>query len=190
MKTYQTAVRRRGRIGNLLLLALLLALSHHSAAAVPATPVAVPAPAAKVAVPASLQVKIRQINPDSATREVTCAVKKKCLLPIEIKTSQAKTETLTVDISFVPGNVLFTFQTPEGYLYAGDKNAGDKDSVYSTIWHKAPGRDKAATYNVTLFLPAVPHAFAAPILPLTHEAARGVTHQAVADLEFTTQQVP
>jgi hypothetical protein len=125
---------------------------------------------------ASLNVKIRQVNPNGEIQQVTCSEKKKCVLPIDIQTGQAK-ETLTVGIGFVRGNVLLKFQTPKGYLYAGDKNPADKqNAMYETVWHEGVTAGKPSTSNVTLFLPLVPEPVTASILDSPQ--------QAVADLEI------
>jgi|SRR6185437_2467384 len=131
---------------------------------------------------ASLNVKIRQVNPDSAIQQVTCAPNTKCLLPIDIKTGATK-QTLTVHVLYVPGNVLFEFETPKGYLYAGDKNPADAEhAAYETIWTRGKAQSTASISPVTLFLPPVPHAEVAPML--------SAVQQSVADLEITTVQAP
>jgi hypothetical protein len=127
-------------------------------------------------------VKIRQVNPDSAIQQVTCTDNTNCLLPIDIQTGTTK-ETLTVHVLFVPGNVLFEFETPKGYLYAGDKNPADAEhAAYETIWTRAKAQSTASIAPVTLFLPLVPHAEVAPML--------SAVQQSVADLEITTEQAP
>src|SRR5258708_18624169 len=103
------AARRRGRIYRVLLLSLpFFLVSLHSEAAFSA----------------SLSVKIRQLNPDGQTQQVTCTPNTKCLLPIDIQTGSTK-ETLTVGIEFVRGTMLARFQTPKGYLYAGNTPQAD-----------------------------------------------------------------
>ena len=160
--------RERGRLLRLLLLPLLLsfAVIHSNAASA-----------------ASLSVKIRQVNPDSAPQQVTCTRDTKCVLPLKIKTNQSQTVDVNVRIEFVPGNALLEFQTGKGFLYAGDKNPPNKQhGTYEVIWHSAVAKDKASVSGVTLFLPAVPHAEVAPILQ--------VPQQAVADLEITLEAAP
>jgi hypothetical protein len=175
MHLFKPAARRRGRNTGLLLLSVLfLLVSLYSEAAFSA----------------SLMVTIKEINPAGGSQEATCADHKKCLLPLVIKTRQGQQETLNVTMFFVPGNILFMFHTPNGDLYASDGKADDKTSRYEAMWHIAPAKDKASTYNVTLFLPVVPHAAVAPILSVTHEAALKIAHEPVADLEISAQPVP
>jgi len=131
---------------------------------------------------ASLTVKIRQLNPDGAVQQVTCAPKTKCLLPIDIQTGATK-ETLTVHVLFVPGNVLFEFETPKGFFYAGDTTPADSHNIlYEPRWHGVKPQKTPSTTNVTLFLPLVPHAEMAPIL--------NAVKQRVGDLEIITEQAP
>ena len=166
MSWSKPAARGRGRNTGFLLLSGLffLLVSLHSEAAFSA----------------SLTVKIRQVNPDSAIQEVNCAERAKCVLPIDIQTGTTK-QTLTVHVHFVP--VLFEFETPKGFLYAGDKSPADKqNAVYQTIWTKGKAQSKSTISPVTLFLPLVPHAEVAPML--------SAVQQPVADLEITTVQAP
>lgn len=167
MLMFAVLARERGRLFRLLLLPFLFcfATAHIS-----------------VASAASLNVKIRQLDPAGAVQQVTCAPNKKCVLPIDIQTGATK-ETLTVHVFFVPGNVLVEFQTPEGFLYAGDKNPADKQhSPYETIWHNASARNKPTTYHITLFTPFAPRAEGAPII--------NAVKQSVADLEITMEEAP
>jgi hypothetical protein len=168
MLMFAVLARERSRRFRLLLLPFLFcfASAHSSAASA-----------------ASLTVKIRQVNPDGAVQQATCADHKKCLLPVAIQTSSAQKETLSVSIEFVPGNVLLEFQSPKGYLYTGSKTPADKNhGFYEIIWHKAVAPNKPVTSDITLFLPAVPHAEVAPML--------NVAQQPVADLEITTEATP
>lgn len=138
---------------------------------------------AQSAIAASLNVKIRQLNPAGETHAITCIQKKRCELPFTIKTAQAKNETLTVHVDFSEPTVLFEFRTPDGYLYAGDRNPVDKqNAIYQAIWHRLFDKDKASTFNVTLFLPAVPNSITAMILNSVQEP--------VADLEITVEATP
>jgi hypothetical protein len=134
---------------------------------------------------ASLNVKIRQLNPDGTVQQVTCTPTAKCLLPIDIQTKQGKKVTLTVHILFVPGgNALFKFETPDGYFYAGDKNPADKqNAIYEANWHGAAVKPAPSTTDVTLFLPLTLHAEVGPTL-------RTSVEQPAADLEITTEQLP
>ena len=167
MKSINWTARNRVRISRLLLLSILLLIALHSQSAF---------------FSASLTVKIRQVNPDSAIQQVTCTNNTKCLLPIDIQTGATK-QTLIVHVLFVPGNVLFEFETPKGYLYAGDKTPADKQhAVYETIWTRGKAQSKTTISPVTLFLPLVPHAEVAPML--------SAGQQPVADLEITTEQAP
>lgn len=102
-------------------------------------------------------------------------------MPIDIQTGPIK-ETLTVHVLFVPGNALFEFETPKGFLYAGDKTPADKrTAIYRTIWYEDKAKNTPST-NVTLFLPLVPHAEVAPML--------NTVQTPVADLEITTEAAP
>jgi hypothetical protein len=166
MKLLKPAARNRGRKSRLLLLPLLLLVSLHS----------------QTAFSASLTVKIRQVNPDSETQQVTCTDNTKCVLPLDIQTGATK-QTLTVHVLFVPGHVLFQFETPKGYLYAGDKTPADaQNAVYETIWTRGKAQSTASVSPVTLFLPLVPQAALAPML--------SAVQQPVADLEITTEAAP
>jgi hypothetical protein len=137
---------------------------------------------------ASLIVTIKQINPEGGIQQVTCVARQKCVLPLLIQTHQAQQETLNLTLGFVPGSLFAVFQTAKGYLYADDK--GDTNGAYNAIWHKGVPIDKPSTYDITLFLPAMPQVGVASILGVAHEAALHVIHAPVADLEITTQPVP
>lgn len=165
MKSIKSAARNRGRYLSLLLFSLFLLVSHHSEAA----------PSA------SLTVKIRQLKPDGAVQQIICTVKGKCLLPVPI-TVGAQRKTVTAKILFVPGNVMFTFETPDGFLYARDKNADAKYPYYKTMWTATVGPNKPPTRDVTLFLPAVPLAGLGRIVK--------TVQQPVAELEITMEPAP
>ena len=137
---------------------------------------------------ASLTVKIRQINPNGAVQQVTCAENTRCPVPVTIQTA-GKTDTVTVNITFVKETLLAEFQTAKGFLYSAN-NLTDKNALYETIWHSALPKDKASTADVTLYLPAVRLAPSAPMLGVAKEAAAKVSHQAVATLEITVQRGP
>ena len=173
MLMFAVLARERGCLFRLLLMPFLFCfvMAHGSAASA-----------------ASLNVKIRQLNPAGEVQQATCAVGTPCLVPVDIQTNQKKKETVNARIEFVPGNVLSEFKGPDGYLYAGDK--ADSDTQYETLWHAAVSPNKTSIYDVTLFLPAVPNADAAPILNAKYEAAHKTTHAAVADLEITMEQSP
>jgi hypothetical protein len=174
MLMFAVLARERGRLFRLLLLPFLFAFaSIHSGAASAA----------------SLTVKIRQLDPAGNVQQVTCAPNAKCLLPVDIQTKQGKKETLTLHVLFIPGGAMFEFQTPDGYLYAWDKKPG-KDALYETLWHIAAAANNPATYDVTLFLPAVPVAPEARILHVAQETAQKVSHAPVADLEITVEAAP
>jgi len=167
MLMFAVLARERARLFRLLLLPFLFCVvtAHGSAASA-----------------ASLNVKIRQLNPDSGIQQVTCTDNTKCLLPLDIQTGATK-ETLTVHVMFVPGNVLFEFETPKGYLYAGDKNPSDPQyAAYETIWTRGKAQSATSVSPVTLFLPLVQQAAVAPIL--------SAVQQPVADLEITTEATP
>ena len=157
-----------------------LGIAYAKSSGAAATTKAAPAKTAPSAAK-SLSVTIRQVNPDGTAQHVKCSEHKKCVLPIAIQTG-AKKQTLTVHILFVSGNVLFEFETPKGYLYAGPKTPADKTADYETIWHKTPVQLKSPVVDVTLFQPLVPRATGAPFLK--------TPQQAVADLEITTGETP
>ena len=172
MKSIKPAARIRGRKSRFLLFPLLLLASLHSQAAFSAST-------------ASLNVKIRQLNPDGQVQQVTCAEKQKCDLPIDIQTGSTK-ETLTVGLHFGRGMLLAEFKSARGYLYAASK-LPDNHTIYEPIWHRAVTQGKASTEDVTLLLPAVPNAAMAPILDAAREASLKIAHASVATLEITTQ---
>jgi hypothetical protein len=167
MLMFAVLARERRRLFSLLLLTFLLcAVTAHGS----------PASAA------SLNVKIRQLNPNGTVQQVTCVPKTKCLLPIDIQTGSTK-ESVTVHVLYVPGNVLFEFETPKGFFYAGDTTPADKQNVvYEPRWHGVKPQTTPTTTNVTLFLPLVPHVEVAPIL--------NAVKQRVADVEIITEQGP
>ncbi len=150
MKAFQRPDCRRSAGFSFLTLLFLLVPLHSEAA---------PAPS-----PSSLTVKIRQIDTSGEVQQVTCSPKAKCLLPLDIQTKQGKKETLTVQILFVPGSVLFQFETPDGYLYSRDNNADVKHTFYETIAHNAVVPNKPLTRDITLFLPAARLALATPMV--------------------------
>ena len=165
MKPLQSAACKRRRNSGLLLLSLALLCAFHS----------------KPANAASLIVKMRQLNPDGQLQQVTCSVKQKCVLPIDIQTGQTK-ETLTVGILFVPNGVAMRFQTPEGFLFTGEREPTDKYSVYEGDWHDALATGNSKTSVTTLFIPLRQY----PKVGLL----RGDMKQPVTDLEITTEQLP
>jgi hypothetical protein len=131
---------------------------------------------------ASLTVKIRQLHPDGQPQQITYIPKTKCLLPIDIQTGSTK-ETLTVGIDFVRGTVMARFQTPKGYLYAGNNPQADsKHPLYETIWHTATVAGKPSTADITLFLPLFPYPGVGMVL--------NAVQQPVAELEITTEPQP
>jgi len=172
MNSFQLTTRGRGRIPCFWLLPLLLLASLHSQAASSA----------------SLTVKVRQLNPDGAVQQVTCAEKQKCVLPVDIQTGPTK-ETLTISIHFAKGSLLAEFKNSKGYLYASSK-LSDNSTSYEPIWHRPLTQGQTATDDVTLLLPAVPDASMAPILDAAREAKLKTAHPSVATLEITTQPAP
>jgi hypothetical protein len=166
MYSFKPATRGRWRNAGLLCLSLFLSISLYSEAACSA----------------SLVVKIKQLNPEGGLQQVTCTDDQKCVLPVDIQTGQTK-KTLTVGISFVPGNVLMTFATPDGFLYAGDTNPADtQHAIYETLWHRAVAQNEPSISDVTLFSPAVPNALLVPAL--------SAVEKPVADLEITLETTP
>jgi hypothetical protein len=141
-----------------------------------------------VASAATLNVKIRQLNPDGADQQVTCAEKQKCELPIDIQTGSTK-QSLTVSILFATPRMLIRFQTPKANLYAGETTPDNKH-FYDAFWPRTLSQGKTSTENVTLYSLAGPTPIIAPILDADREAGLKITHSAVATLEVTTQTVP
>ncbi len=125
---------------------------------------------------------VRQINPAGDVKQVTCQSRKKCVLPLDIQTGTTR-QTLTVGISFVSGNLLVQFQTPKGFLYAGEKTPTDaKHPLYLATWPLAVPKGKAATTQVTLSEPLVEAPITAPMVDKPGKA--------VADLEITVEAKP
>lgn len=171
MKLHSAAhkCRRKSRI---LLLPILLLASLHTQAA-PST---------------SLKVKIRQLNPDGAFQQVTCALKTKCTLPIDIQTGSAK-QTLTASVLFAPPRMMIRFQTPQGNLWAGDANS-DNHRFYETLWPRTLSEGKTLTENVTLYSLTGPTPIMVMSVDADREAGLKISHTAVATLEITTQTAP
>lgn len=134
---------------------------------------------------ASLNVKVRQLNPAGASHAVLCVPNTKCLLPLDIRTASGKSETVTAEFSYsskVP-TLLAEFRTKQGYFYTGEKNPADRKTAFSeTIWRGFYDKSKAQTFNTTLFLPAVPNPVTAMILRTAQNP--------VADLEITVEVAP
>ncbi len=132
---------------------------------------------------ASLNVKIRQVDPAGNLKTITCAPNKKCELPLDIKT-KTKTETVTVGINFTPPhNILIAFQTPQGFLYAEEKDPGRQHfGKYQATWMGAELHEKPTPAIVNLFEPYVPSPVLAPPLNTAKDH--------VADLEITVEAAP
>jgi hypothetical protein len=176
VKTIQMATRSRSRIPAFFLLCVsfFIVLSAPGQAAA-----------------SSLLVTIKQINPAGDTQTITCAAKQRCLVTMGlIEGSSMQRENVTVQIDFVPGALLLEFQTPRGYLYAGEKLPGNNNDNYEVIWHRALTSGQASTEDVTLYSPVVTNPVLAPILSMAHEAAQNIAHPAIATLEITTQPAP
>jgi hypothetical protein len=167
MNWSKPAARMRRRISRLLLLSLpFFLVSLHSEAA----------PSA------SLTVKIKQLNPGGAVQQVTCIPNAQCVLPVDIQIGASR-ETLKVGIDFVRGTVLARFQTPKGYLYAGNNPQADvRHPLYESIWHGATVAGKPSTANITLFLPLIRY----PGVGMMLDAVQ----QPVAELEITMEPQP
>jgi hypothetical protein len=167
MLMFAVLARERRCLFRLLLLAFLVCLATVNGSAASA---------------ASLNVKIRQLKPDGQTQQVTCIPNTKCVLPIDIQTGSTK-ETVTIGIDFVRGTVLARFQTPKGYLYAGNNPQADtKHPLYESIWHGATAAGKASIADITLFLPLIPFPGVGMML--------NAVQQPVAELEITTDPQP
>lgn len=138
MLMFAVVARERSRLFRFLLLPFLLCYvtGHANAAST-----------------ASLNVKIRQLNPDSAIQQAICADGKQCQLTLPLVTAQGKKTDLTVSAFFVPNTMLLRFQTPDGYFYTRDKTVTDQHQDYETTLHKKVTPEKSATYDVTLYLP-------------------------------------
>jgi len=125
---------------------------------------------------------VRQINPAGDVQQITCASRKKCVLPFEIQTGTTK-QTVTVGTSYVSGSFAMQFQTPKGFFYASDKIPTDtKHPLYMATWPVALPKAKAATTLITLFEPLVDSPITAPPLDKAGKA--------VADLEVTVEETP
>ena len=150
------------------------------------------APSARAAdAPKSIAVTVRQVNPAGDTKSVTCLQDTKCVLTIALAESNpSQKEDVTVQIEFSPGSLLLEFQTPRGYLYAGETQSEATDNNYEVIWHRALDDDAKLTENITLYLPVVAQPILAPILNVAEESAKNKTHPAVATVELTTQASP
>jgi hypothetical protein len=141
--------------------------------------------------PQTVAVTIRQINPGGDTQSVTCTENTKCLLTIALsETNPVRKEDVTVQINFSPGALLLEFQTPRGYLYAGETLPDARDSNYEVIWHADLTSVANLTKNITLYLPLVERPIEAPILNIAAEAAKSAGHPAVATVEVTAQPSP
>lgn len=173
MLMFAVLARERGRLFRLLLLAFLFCFATvHSGAASAA----------------SLNVKIRQINPDGAVQQITCAEKKKCELPLDVQSGSTK-QTLKVNVMFAVPRMLIRFQTPQGNLWAGDANS-DNHRFYETFWPRTLSEGKTSTENVTLYSLAGPTPIMVTMVDADREAGLKITHTAVATVEITTQTAP
>ena len=169
MHKFRTAIRACGRKGVLFSFLLPLLILFHS----------------ESAFSASLTVAVRQVNPDGALQQITCAVHQaNCVVPVALNGGQIS---LTVHVEYAPGNLLLEFQSPTGYYYANE--TVDTVGLYRTIWGKAVPGVQPATYHVTLFQPLVSH-MEAPILSVAQEAAKSITHAVVVNLQITTTPGP
>jgi hypothetical protein len=111
---------------------------------------------------ASLTMKVRQLNdPAGAVQETTCTDPQNCSLDLSLQAGSKK-ETLAVRAFHVPGSTLFTFHTPDGYLYAAAKTQADpKNPVYMATWGSGAKTGAAAISDITLYGPPVPIAMGA-----------------------------
>jgi hypothetical protein len=136
---------------------------------------------------ASLAVTINQVSPDGPAQQATCALNKPCAVAIAVKSPKLQSDTVTVNAHYA-GKILFlTFQTPNGYLYAGETVPGQNNNEYVTIWHRALQAAAPSKDEITLYLPLVSQAVQAPILSVATEAARKSDHPTVATIQVTTQ---
>jgi len=167
------AARRRGRYNGFFLLpAFFLLMSLHSEAAFSA----------------SLTVKVRQTNPDSAVQQVTCAEKQKCELPLDIQTGSTK-QTLKASVQFAMPRMMIRFQTPKGPLFVDETNPDNKH-FYEAFLPRTLNEGKASTEKVTLYSLSGPTPIMVMMVDADREAGLKITHTAVATLEITTQTAP
>ena len=140
-----------------------------------------PGHAQDAAGPAKVTVTVQPTN--GTAQKTTCAAAAyKCTLPVTIQAA-GKTETLTVNIFHVPGNTLFSFQTTDGYLYAGNKPQADPQyPVYMALWGGLAETATPSTANITLYEPYVPNPAAAQPI--------NAPGKAVADLQITVEAAP
>lgn len=104
---------------------------------------------------ASLTVAVKQVNSDSAVKTVTCAkLQKNCVLPFVINAGQPTQQSLNINVTYVTGGMVLSFQTSNGYFYT-DTAAG-KIVTYNTLWIRPLQGSTPATSQVTLFQPFSP----------------------------------
>jgi hypothetical protein len=168
------------RLQTALLFSLLLggAAGSLAAHAHPATA----RPSTVTTTPRSIAFTVHQV-PGGAVQKTTCTDPQNCSLDLTLQTGSKK-ETLAVRAFCVPGSTLFTFHTPDGYLYAAAKTQADpKNPVYMATWGSGAKIGAAAISDITLYGPPVPIAMGAKIL----SAPPG---PAVADLQVTVEAAP
>jgi len=145
-------------------------------------------PAAHAAnTPTPLAVSIKQVTPDGPAQQSTCALNKPCPVAVAIKSPKLQSDTVTVNVHYAGKGLLLTFQTPKGYLYAGETLPGANNNQYVTIWHRDFTVGKPSSDEITLYLPLVSQPVQAPILSVADEAARKSDHPTVATIQVTTQ---
>lgn len=132
--------------------------------------------------PRSVALTIQQV-PGGAAQKISCADPQRCSLAVPTKLD-SRSQTVTVNVSYVDGGALLTFQTPDGYLYAADKDPVDpQHPVFMTTWGTTVENGKPKTSKITLFDPPVPH----PLLAKIMDRPPG---KAVADLQVTAEAAP
>lgn len=141
-----------------------------------------PVHAQEAAAPAKISVTVQPAN--GTAQNTTCDSKTyKCTLPVTVQTTSGKTETVTVTIYHVPGNTLFSFQTSDGFLYAGDKPQADPQyPVYRTLWGGLSETTTPSAANITLYEPFVTNPASAPFL--------NAPGKAFADVQVTVVGAP
>jgi hypothetical protein len=143
--------------------------------------VAHPVHAQEAAGPTKINVTVQPAN--GTAQKATCGDTYKCTLSATVQTAAGQAETVTVNVYHVPGNTLFSFQTPEGFLYVGDKPQADPEHpTYRVQWGGLAETTTQSVANITLYEPFVANDAAAPWL-----TAPG---KAFADLQVAVQAAP
>ncbi len=131
---------------------------------------------------ASVMVAIKQLNPNSATQQTTCALaQKNCVLPLTINAGLPTAQSLNVQVKYIAGRLILMFQTSNGYYYVGD--TGSTKGFYNVMWGRPVNGSQPATYNITLAQPLTQYYLPTP-------PAVNVAHPSVANLQITATPGP